>query len=208
MRFQVLIAALAIGLPGVVSAEAPAASPPPAAPTPAAAAPKVAAPTPAPPAAAAPTAPKAADCSAPEHHQFDFWIGRWDVFDSKTGERAGTSLIEGLYSGCVIRENWSEPGYAGGSLNAYSETDKKWRQTWADATGGWREFVGGLEDGHMVLIWTHPSMRVPGATAEERMIFTAGADGTVRQFSDASVDGGKTWTERYDYTYRPVKPAQ
>jgi len=33
-------------------------------------------------------------CAAPEHRQFDFWVGRWDVFDPKSGKRVGESLIE------------------------------------------------------------------------------------------------------------------
>src|ERR1041385_4876989 len=58
-------------------------------------------------------------CAGPEHRQFDFWIGRWDVFDTKTGARAGSSVIERLYAGCALRENWSEDGFTGGSLNAF-----------------------------------------------------------------------------------------
>jgi hypothetical protein len=57
----------------------------------------------------------------------------------------------------------------------------------------------------MVLVWSHPSARFPGKTAQERMIFSANSDGTVRQYSDQSIDGVK-WIERYDYTYVPTKP--
>ena len=163
------------------------------------------------PAAAAETAPaappKPADCSAPEHHQFDFWIGKWDVFDTKTGASAGSSLIEGLYAGCTIRENWSEPGYTGGSLNTYSPATHQWRQLWTDSTGAWREFIGGVQDGHLVMVWTHPSVRFPDKTARERITFTRNSDGTVHQYSDASIDDGKTWVLRYDYTYRPARSA-
>ena len=66
-------------------------------------------------------------CATPEHHQFDFWIGKWDVFDAKTGEGAGSSLIESFYGGCALRENWNEPGFTGGSLNIFA--DGKWHQT-------------------------------------------------------------------------------
>jgi hypothetical protein len=37
-----------------------------------------------------------------------------------------------------------------------------------------------------------------------RMIFTHNADGTVRQHGQTSADRGKTWTDSYDFTYRPV----
>ena len=148
------------------------------------------------PALAAPPA-----CTAPAHHQFDFWIGKWKVTETKTGKAAGASLIELLYGGCVLRENWTEPGFAGGSLNLFSDVDHQWHQTWTDSAGTWREFRGGLQDGKMVLVWKHPSIKLPGQTIQERMIFTPGRDGSVRQYSDQSADGVH-WKERYDYTYR------
>jgi hypothetical protein len=146
-------------------------------------------PTPAPPA-----------CAAPEHHQFDFWIGRWDVTDAKTGAPAGQSLVESLYGGCVLRENWTEPGFAGGSLNTWSKTDHRWRQTWMDQAGAVRDFVGGLEDGRMVLVARATSRQ--GAPVLVRMTFTPNPDGSVRQYSDYSKNAGASWTERYDYLYR------
>ena len=156
-----------------------------------------------------PTAPASsvaqsvAACTKPENRQFDFWVGHWRVLNTKDGQPAGESRIEKLYQSCTIRENWSEPGYSGGSLNTFVAADRKWHQTWTDSAGTWREFVGGMIDGKMVLVWSHPSLRNPEKTAQERMIFTANPNGTVRQYSDASPDG-VTWVERYDYTYWPI----
>ena len=141
-------------------------------------------------------------CTEPEFRQFDFWIGRWDVFDTKSGERAGSSLIENLYGGCAIRENWSEPGFAGGSLNTFSATDRRWHQTWVDQRGARREFIGGMKEGAMALTALVPSQKEPGKMVLLRMRFATNPDGSVRQYSDYSTDGGKTWAERYDYTYR------
>ena len=141
-------------------------------------------------------------CKSAEHHAFDFWIGRWTVTETKSGKPAGQSLIESLYNGCALRENWSEPGYTGGSLNTYDAATGKWRQTWTDASGAWREFVGGIEDGKMVLVARAPNPRDAAKPALVRLTFTPNPDGSVRQYSDASRDDGKTWLERYDYTYR------
>jgi hypothetical protein len=141
-------------------------------------------------------------CADAAHHGFDFWIGRWNVVETKDGKPAGQSLIESLYLGCAIRENWTEAGYAGGSLNTYDASTGKWRQTWTDSTNSWREFVGGMEDGKMVLVARRPMKADPAKVLLERMIFTPNPDGSVRQYSDASIDEGKTWTQRYDYTYR------
>ena len=144
-------------------------------------------------------------CVTGEYRQFDFWVGKWDVFNTKDNKPAGSSVIESLYAGCALRENWSEPGFSGGSLNAYNAADKNWHQTWTDAAGAWREFVGGMEGEKMVLIWRHASVRNPSKTVQVRMTFTPNPDGSVRQYSDQSIDGVQ-WVERYDYTYRHARP--
>jgi len=141
-------------------------------------------------------------CADAAHHAFDFWIGRWTVTDTKTGKPAGQSLIESLYAGCTIRENWTDPYLTGGSLNTYDAASGKWRQTWTDSSGAWREFVGGPRDGRMVLVWRFASVRNPGQFNQVRLTFTPNPDGSVRQYSDQSRDDGATWVERYNYTYR------
>jgi hypothetical protein len=142
-------------------------------------------------------------CSAAAHHQFDFWVGEWSVTDQATHQFAGVSQIEQLYGGCVIRENWAEEGFRGGSLNSYWATDKQWHQTWMDSAGAFRHFIGGLDaQGRMVITAHQPD---PGGTGKIRLIrltFTPNKDGTVRQFSDYSDDKGATWKFRYDYLYR------
>jgi hypothetical protein len=152
------------------------------------------------PTGAAPPAPPPPACAAAEYHQFDVWIGRWDVTDAKTGAPAGHSLVESLYGGCVLRENWSEPGWQGGSLNIYAKPDGAWRQTWMDQSGALRDFSGGLKDGRMVLV-AH-TRSAAGRPILVRMTFTPNPDGTVRQYSDYSADDGATWKQRYDYLYR------
>ena len=153
------------------------------------------APPPAPPAAP----PK---CTAPESRQFDFWIGEWNVTDQSNGQFAGVSQIEKLYGGCVLRENWTSEGFRGGSLNTWWQGDRKWHQTWMDQAGAFRHFIGGIEGGKMVMTAEQPSQAHPGLTVLVRLTFTPNADGTVRQYSDVSRDGGKSWVMRYDYLYR------
>lgn len=141
-------------------------------------------------------------CAGAVHRQFDFWVGRWLVTDAATGQMAGTSLIERLYGGCAIRENWSGSGLDGGSLNVVERESGQWHQTWVDSSGARREFIGGLRGGRMVLVATVPRRGDPASTTQVRMTFTANADGSVRQFSDTSNDGGATWSPRYDLIYR------
>ena len=76
----------------------------------------------------APTGPQTPPpaCTSAQHRQFDFWVGPWDVYPTGKDKLVAHSLIENLYSGCVIRENWMPfKGTDGGSLNTYDPEDKR-----------------------------------------------------------------------------------
>jgi hypothetical protein len=154
-----------------------------------------------PPAQAAP--PPA--CTAPEHRQFDFWVGRWDVYPTGTHQLVAHSLIERLYNGCAIRENWMPVragAGGGGSLNSWRPGEHRWRQTWTDSGNSWVEFTGALDGADMVL--TAPVPGPNGAATLSRMTYSRGADGSVRQVGTQSSNGGRTWTAQYDFTYVPA----
>ena len=156
-------------------------------------------------AAGAAVAQQPQGCASAAHRQFDFWVGEWAVTDSTTGRPAGTSHIELLYNGCVLRENYAAGGFRGGSLNSYWSGDKSWHQTWMDSAGAFRHFIGGLDpNGRMVMTAEQPRPDAPGKTRLIRLTFTVNADGTVRQYSDFSDDAGAHWALRYDYLYRRI----
>jgi hypothetical protein len=153
-----------------------------------------------------PPAPAPPACVTPEHRQFDFWVGRWDVYPTGTEQLVAHSLIERLYDGCVIRENWMPlAGAGGGSLNSWVPAQGRWRQLWADDRNAFRDYVGGLQDGAMVLVAT--TVRPDGSAVLSRMRFTREEGGAVRQHGSQSTDGGRTWTDQYDFTYRPARAA-
>jgi hypothetical protein len=68
-------------------------------------------------------------CSKPEFRQFDFWIGKWEVFGVK-GTKAGDSKITVILDSCVILEEWTSAGaqqvliYTGKSFNSYNSAIK------------------------------------------------------------------------------------
>jgi hypothetical protein len=158
--------------------------------------------------ATAMNAAQAAACAAPEFRQFDFWVGRWDVYGPR-GRLVAHSLIEKLYNACAIRENWMPNGLTGGgSLNAWDPNDHKWHQSWIDGQGtGFTYYTGGLVGKEMVLIAQGPTQN--GQPGLLRMTFTPGADGSVRQVGNESTDNGKTWSAlTFDFTYRPAAPAK
>jgi hypothetical protein len=150
----------------------------------------------------APGLAKGSGCDSPQSHQFDFWVGRWVVSPTgHPGMHVADSLIEKLYQGCGVRENWSPlQGGAGGSLSAYVPADPGWRQTWVDADGAYVEFRGGWNGKAMVLTGRWPQPGHPGQLT--RMTYTRGQDGSVRQLGQVSDDVGRSWSPGFDFTYR------
>jgi hypothetical protein len=151
---------------------------------------------------AAGQAPPAPACQAAEYRQFDFWVGTWDVFQAN-GQKAGENRIEPVGAGCALLESWSgRGGFTGKSLNIYDRDDKRWHQTWVDSSGGLLMIAGGLVDRRMVL--TSEPAGTPGGV-QQRISWTPGDDGSVRQLWESSADGGRTWTVQFDgrYVRRP-----
>ena len=143
--------------------------------------------------------PAPAPCTAPEHRQFDFWLGDWDV-RGPAGRIVGRNRITALHKGCVLFESWTSANgqVTGTSFNLYDAAGKRWHQTWVDSSGSLLELDGGLQDGRMVLVGA------PGE-AGNRITWTPLPDGRVRQLWESSADGGKTWKTTFDgyYTRRP-----
>jgi len=136
----------------------------------------------------------------PESHQFDFWLGAWDV-TTPDGKPAGTSLIQSIANGAGLLENWEGAGGSPGkSLNTYNQAKKQWQQFWVG--GGVLELAGGLVDGSMVLTGEHDA---GGKHLIEKITWTPNPDGSVRQHWEQSTDGGKTWTDAFDGLYRRRK---
>src|SRR5713226_2779831 len=46
-----------------------------------------------------------APCDSPQHHQFDFWVGDWQVFDAKTNQLVAFDRVEKHSQGCVVQQN-------------------------------------------------------------------------------------------------------
>ena len=151
-----------------------------------------------------PGAPPKAACTAPEHRQFDFWVGSWIVSQTGSEGLVAHSLIEKLYGGCVIRENWMPfKGTEGGSLNNYVLEGGEWRQTWLDASNARVEFSGGMVGDAMVLTGFWKDVNGPGQSGLIRMTYSKAGDGSVRQLGEFSADQGKSWSPSFDFTYRP-----
>jgi hypothetical protein len=138
-------------------------------------------------------------CTQPEHRQFDFWVGNWNVTSGNA--TAGTNDVTLEEGGCVVHEHWvGSKGSTGQSFNFYDRTDKQWHQIWVDNGGTWLNLAGTFADGKMVL--TGHNKGPQGKALVQRITWTANPDGSVRQLWDTSSDDGKTWTVAFDGTYR------
>src|SRR5262249_51157123 len=130
----------------------------------------------------------AAACS---NHQFDFWIGKWDLavralVKDKWVEGTGQNEVTSSYGGCVIDERFTSEGplgpFSGHSVSVFARG--KWRQTWVDSGGAYLLFAGE---------WTGSEMVLAQDDARKRMVFTGISPGAIHWRWEQTDDGGKTW---------------
>ena len=148
-----------------------------------------------------------APCSAAEAHQFDFWIGDWDVYEPD-GKLAGTNRIERLY-GCALHESWKSPELAGQSINVFDARRGLWHQTWIDSNSSLLVLEGGMRGTSLAMSDATLPGRKDAARVNE-ITWTPNPDGSVRQHWRVTRDGGKTWETAFDGKYvrskRPQPP--
>jgi hypothetical protein len=151
-------------------------------------------------------------CASPEHRQFDFWIGDWDVAirarksptSEEWGEAKGRQHIEAILGGCTISENFTADGpkepWAGKSYSVWQPQLGKWRQTWVDDGGSFLAFTGGLEAGVMTL-YGEPRT-VKDVNFQMRMVFkNVTADALLWEWQ-RSTDEWKTSTVMMSIDYK------
>lgn len=140
-------------------------------------------------------------CADAAFHQFDFWVGDWDV-TTPQGKPAGRNRIQAILDGCAISEEWTGAGGTNGrSHSAWDATRKQWNQYWAADDAGVLYLSGSLQDGRMVLSGEQVDP-ASGKHSPQRVTWTPNADGSVRQLWESSADGGKTWTTVFEGIYR------
>lgn len=138
-----------------------------------------------------------------EHHQFDFWVGEWDVV-APGGQAAGKSRIERAVDQCAIVENWwGATGSNGKSINLYNTAIQKWQQFWVDNSGVSTLYVGERVGNEMR--FTADSYSREGKPIKRKMTFFAVDADKVRQVGETSGDGGKTWKVEYELLYVRTK---
>jgi len=152
------------------------------------------------------TAP--ATCDTPQHHQLDFWVGNWQVFDAATNQLVAFERVEKHSEGCIVQENltfltdmYRRPGVkyrlAGIGVNRFD--GENWLQMWADNQWG-AIFLRGAPDanGNMVFVTVIPSRK-----RDVKLVYENRPDGTVRILQYVAPAGSGKWVKYGDLIYRP-----
>ena len=142
-------------------------------------------------------------CSTPEYHQLDFWVGDWDAFESGSASPVARTKVDRILDGCVLREDYQDAtGHKGQSFTIYDASRKVWHQTWVTNRGELLMIEGKVEGNDIVL---SGSDRTRGG--KQRLVRGTWRPiaGGVREFAARSLDGGKTWKEWFDITFRAHK---
>jgi hypothetical protein len=152
------------------------------------------------------TAP--ATCDTPQHHQLDFWVGNWQVFDAATNQLVAIERVEKHSEGCIVQENltfltdmYRRPGVkyrlAGIGVNRFD--GENWLQMWADNQWG-AIFLRGAPDadGNMVFVTVIPSRK-----RDVKLVYENRPDGTVRILQYVAPAGSGKWVKYGDLIYRP-----
>jgi hypothetical protein len=141
--------------------------------------------------------PASAPCPGAQAHQFDFWLGTWDVTPtgSPPGTRAASSQITAEAGGCAVFEDFTDLNYHGVSINVFDPVTQHWHQTYVDTEHARLLFEGGLVGGDMVLVMPDKSARIT---------WSSEPGGKVRQLGEASNDDGQTFPiVQFDLMYAP-----
>jgi hypothetical protein len=152
------------------------------------------------------TAP--ATCDSPQHHQLDFWVGDWQVFDAATNQLVAFERVEKHSEGCIVQENltfltdmYRRPGVkyrlAGIGVNRFD--GENWLQMWADNQWGAIFLRGALDaDGKMVFVTVIPSRK-----RDVKLVYENRPDGTVRILQYVAPAGSGKWVKYGDLINRP-----
>ncbi len=153
-----------------------------------------------------------------DYADFDFWVGEWQVFDRESGLLMGLDVIEKLFGGCALHQQWRQlndryavpgmPRRLRGTSHTSLGADGRWHQVWVDNNGSWLPTSGGLDaSGTMVLETEWQEFRNRQGQLvrlRHRWQWRPQPDGTIHNWGDIGTpDGdGVKWQRYFDIVYR------
>ena len=154
------------------------------------------------------TRASATACDTPQHHQFDYWVGDWLVFDGANNNLlVAVDHIEKRAEGCIIQQNltfitdkYRREGVsyrlAGIGVNRFD--GERWLQLWADNQWG-AIALQGTPDEQGSLVFTSI---IPSRGRDLKLIYEKRTDGTVRNLEYVAPTGTQKWEKYGDLIYR------
>ena len=161
------------------------------------------------PAAGLPT-PLIPKCNAPESHDFDFWVGKWDLHvrqrigpeSEEFREGRAVASVRRILDGCVMLEEFDGDTLprpvVGMSLSTFNSRTGKWQQTWVDNSANNMVFHGGYIDDRMEMIHEATNGR---ESILWRITFHNIREDEFDWAYDRSTDGGRTWLNFLEIHY-------
>jgi hypothetical protein len=146
-------------------------------------------------------------CDTPAHHQMDFWVGDWQVFDPATNQLVAFDRVEKQYQGCILQETltfltdmYRRPGakvrLAGIAVNRFD--GESWLQMWADNQWGAILLRGtATASGSMEFLSV-----IPSRNRDVKLVYEKHSDGTLRILQYVAPAGSGKWTKYGDLEYR------
>ena len=146
-------------------------------------------------------------CDTPQHHEFDFWLGDWQVFDAATDKLVAFDRVTKRYDGCVVEQDmtfvtdlYRRPGashrLSGMSVNRYD--GEAWLELWADNQWGAIAMRGAPESNAAMVLKTI----IPSRHRDLKLVWENHPDGSVRILQYVAPAGSGHWQKYGDLIYR------
>jgi len=147
-------------------------------------------------------------CNGPPFHEFDFWIGAWQVFDADTNRLVAFDRVDKRAAGCIVEEHlhfltdlYRRPGVArrlaGISISRFD--GERWLQMWADNQWGAIELRSvAMNPGKLVF-----ETVIPSRGRDVRLVYQRLPNDEVRMRQYVAPTGSGHWTQYGNLLYRP-----
>jgi hypothetical protein len=140
-----------------------------------------------------------AACTGPVYHQYDYFVGRWNVYNH-SGKQFATDVVSRELDGCALLEQWHGKTTQGAGYSAYEPHTKRWVQTFFTNDGQVLVFHGSMTARGM--LFTGEDYTSSGAPERDKVLFRPLKGGGFEEYWTVSPDGSR-WNVVFDGFFRP-----